>query len=199
MNMDIADEYFNLLDYNEEDLDTDLAAIQNQEVAQTTEFEVATQVGAEDMENHDDQDDSIEKIEFYFTRGGVMKCPIEGCTAGRFTFKCKYARHWTEKHVQISIKCHCSVRNCTVTCRRRYDMKTHLKEVHRERDRLRVEDLTRKCEKTVMENRGYTDPGFVTFNPLPFTPVQLTGETNFKIFLGHLDLFNRHLLTYRCG
>ncbi|VDI27138.1 Hypothetical predicted protein [Mytilus galloprovincialis] len=81
--MDIADEYFNLFDYNEEDLDTDLAAIQNQEVAQTTEFEVATQVVSEDMENHDDQDDSIEKIEFYFTRGGVMKCPIEGCTAGR--------------------------------------------------------------------------------------------------------------------
>ncbi|VDI04572.1 Hypothetical predicted protein [Mytilus galloprovincialis] len=85
--MDIADEYFNLLDYNEEDLDTDLAAIQNQEVAQTTEFEVATQVVAEDMENHDDQDDSIEKIEFFFTTGGVMKCPIEGCTAGRFTSK----------------------------------------------------------------------------------------------------------------
>ncbi|CAC5361866.1 unnamed protein product [Mytilus coruscus] len=142
--MDVADEYFNLLDYNEDDLDAVLHNIQNQEISQTFEFEVAKQAVLEELE---DQDDSIDKTEFFFMTGGGMKCPIEGCTVGRFTPKCKFIRHWTERHVKTSIKYHCSIRNCTVTCRRRYDMKTHIKEVHREEDRLRIEDLTCKCEQ----------------------------------------------------
>ncbi|CAC5422994.1 unnamed protein product [Mytilus coruscus] len=148
--MDLADEYFNLLDYHEDDLDADLHNIQNQEMSQTFEFEVAKQAVSEELE---DQDDSIQKIEFFFMTGGEMKCPIEGCTAlDRKTCE--------DKH---KIPHDCSIRNCTVTCRRRYDMKTHIKEVHREEHRLRIEDLTCKCEKTVMENRGYLDPGFLTF------------------------------------
>ncbi|CAC5371139.1 unnamed protein product [Mytilus coruscus] len=156
--MDLADEYFNVLDYNEDDLNADLHNIQNQEMSQKFEFELAKLAVSEELE-----DQSMQKIEFFFMTGGEIKCPIEGCTVGRFTSKCKFTRHWTEKHVKTSIKYHCSIRNCTVTCRRRYDMKTHIKEVHRAEDRLLIEDLTCKCEKTVMENRGYLDPGFLTF------------------------------------
>ncbi|CAC5381213.1 unnamed protein product [Mytilus coruscus] len=122
--MDVADDYFNLLDYNEDDLDADIT-FKNQEMSQTFELEVAKQVVAKELENHDD---SMEKIEFFFTTGGGMKCPIEGCTVGRFTSKCKFIRHWTERHAKTSIKYHCSIRNCTVTYRRGYDMKTHIKE-----------------------------------------------------------------------
>ncbi|CAC5405272.1 unnamed protein product [Mytilus coruscus] len=56
----------NISIYNEDDLDADLHNIQNQEMSQTFEFEVAKQAVSEELE---DQDDSIERIEFFFVTG----------------------------------------------------------------------------------------------------------------------------------
>ena len=42
----------------------------------------------------------IEDIEFFY-EPGYMSCPIEGCASDmKFVSKCKWNRHWEEKHVR---------------------------------------------------------------------------------------------------
>lgn len=189
-----------LEDYQEEDLDNDLHALSNI-AADPVELDVVeravgealqeVQMDSVGVELPDDEQIS-NSVEFFFSTDGRMRCPIDGCTARRFLTKTKYTRHWNERHVPTNLKYHCSYSNCDTTCRRRYDMKIHIRDVHKVLDNVRLEDLTARCMKSVLENRGFIDPGFFVFRgrvrpsasattsspPSESTPVPLNTTTN---------------------
>ncbi|KAK3107274.1 hypothetical protein FSP39_010892 [Pinctada imbricata] len=103
-----------------------------------------------------------QQIEFFY-HPGLMSCPIDGCNPDlKFYSKGKWQRHWEEKHTLSSVKYLCSVKGCGTTCKRRADMRAHIKLRH-ERDVDRAEQVLNKCEKKIMENRGYINPGFFTY------------------------------------
>ncbi|KAK3094765.1 hypothetical protein FSP39_005924 [Pinctada imbricata] len=102
------------------------------------------------------------EIEFFY-ESGDMSCPIEGCNQEvKYVSKWKWQRHWEERHVRQAVKYLCSVASCKAECRRRSDMRAHIKAKH-ERDPDRAEDVLIKCEKQVRENRGFIDPGFFMY------------------------------------
>ena len=68
-----------------------------------------------------------------------------------------------KKHIPTAIKYHCSVASCTVTCRRRYDMKVHMRDQHWQRDETLIEQMTDRCRRSVLENRGFINPGYLEF------------------------------------
>ena len=143
------DDTLDLLDYEEEEIE---------KLLQPDELKVATEV-VKDV-NGSNSHTSIHPIEFYFSPGGNMKCPVEECNQSKFASKGKFQRHWEEKHVKTNIKYFCSVSKCSAVCRRRYDMKTHMRKVHHMSDNKLVEDAVVKCKKCVEENKGFVDPGF---------------------------------------
>ena len=100
-------------------------------------------------------------MEFLYSNSASMMCPIDGCEAEIFHSRAKYMRHWNERHVPKFIKYTCSI--CSISCRRRYDMKVQISRVHNIKDPVKIELKTADCNKTVMNNRGFIDPGFWVF------------------------------------
>ena len=69
-------------------------------------------------------------IEFLYTTG--MACPISDCNVtSTFNTKAKYARHWEERHVLSAEKYECAVKNCKKLIRRKSDMRSHLRFIHK--------------------------------------------------------------------
>ena len=103
-----------------------------------------------------------EEIEFYYNPGS-MSCPIDGCKPDlRFYSKNKWTRHWEEKHQPMNIKYICSVSGCPVECKRRTDMRAHIRMKH-ERDPDRSEFILSKREKQIKDNQGFIDPCFFVY------------------------------------
>ena len=115
-----------------------------------------------DMEEVAENGLEQQQIEFFY-HPGLMSCPIEGCNPDlKFYSKGKWQRHWEEKHTQSLVKYVCSVKECGTTCKRRADMRAHIKLRH-ERDVDRAEHVLNKCERRILENKGYINPGFFTY------------------------------------
>lgn len=74
-----------------------------------------------------------------------MKCPVIGCTRIKFPSKSKFAHHWEEKHKLSVTKYVCSVAGCHTKCRRKSDMRAHIKRTH-ENNIENVEFILAKCE-----------------------------------------------------
>ena len=104
---------------------------------------------------------SFFQLSFFYSKGTSMRCPIDGCEAGRFHSRVKYMRHWNERHLPTCIKYTCLT--CYISYRRTYDMKVHICRVHNIKDPVQIELKTVQCKKTVMNNRGFIDPGFWVF------------------------------------
>ncbi|CAG2237483.1 unnamed protein product [Mytilus edulis] len=134
----------------------------------------------EDLEN---------RIEFFYTPI-TMQCPIDGCNAGRFGSKAKYQRHWDEKHLYLTISYSCPERLCKSVCRRKADMKQHLKKVHDIENVLKLETQLTTCKKEVRENKGFVDPGVFIFRgrtKLATTTTSTTSLTNTVTTMGNTN------------
>ena len=92
----------------------------------------------------------------------AMVCPISGCRGITFPSKTKFSRHWEEKHKLQSVKYLCPVSNCSAECKRKTDMRNHIKGKH-ESDTKKMEYILAKCETVVRENKGYVDPGLYVY------------------------------------
>lgn len=88
--------------------------------------------------------------------------PVLGCKGTKFPSKSKFSRHWEERHKLTTTKYLCSVSGCLAECRRRSDMKTHIRRVH-ESNAEKAKFILPKCEVQHRENRGYLDPGLYVF------------------------------------
>ncbi|CAG2192716.1 unnamed protein product [Mytilus edulis] len=129
----------------------------------------------------DFNDENLEnRIAFCYTPT-TMQCPIDGCNAGRFGSRAKYQRHWDEKHLYLTINYSCPERLCKSVCRRKTDMKQHLKKVHDIENVLKLETQLTSCKKEVRENKGFVDPGVFIFRgrtKLATTTTSTTSLTN---------------------
>ena len=96
-------DYLELLDYDEEDLNSDLNTVASISDTHLQDFEMAEEV-MEDLRN---RLDSHVHTEICYSRN--MDCPVPGCSVSNFSSKAKFSRHWNEKHVPTSVKYHCSV------------------------------------------------------------------------------------------
>lgn len=99
------------------------------------------------------------EVKFY-PRG--MACPVSGCNGIMFPTKTKFTRHWEERHRIQTRKFLCPVAGCSAECRRKSDMKAHLRSKH-EKDPQRLETILLKCQSVVRENKGYIDPKLFIF------------------------------------
>jgi hypothetical protein len=112
---------------------------------------------------HDDERaflDKENKEEVFYSCD--MTCPVFGCSKSAFTSKKSYLRHWDECHRRMKISYQCAVASCQVTCRKRTDMRTHIRNRH-DRNTQRVEDILTKCQVLKQENRKFIDPGAFEF------------------------------------
>ncbi|XP_063442870.1 uncharacterized protein LOC134723166 [Mytilus trossulus] len=138
----------------------------------------------------DFEDEDLEnRIEFFYTPI-TMQCPIDGCNAGRFGSKAKYQRHWDEKHLYLSISYSCPERLCKSVCRRKADMKQHLKKIHEIENVLKLETKLTTCKKEVRENKGFVDPGIFIFRgrtKLATTTTSTTSLTNTVTTMGNIN------------
>jgi hypothetical protein len=101
------------------------------------------------------------KVEVFYSCD--MTCPVSGCSKSAFTSKKSYLRHWDECHRRMKISYQCAVVSCQATCRKRTDMRTHIKNRH-ERNTQRVEDILTKCQVLKKENGKFIDPGAFEFH-----------------------------------
>lgn len=74
----------------------------------------------------------------------AMKCPVLGCKGIMFPCKTKFNRHWEEKHLLQPTKYICPLTGCLAECRRKSDMKAHVREKHG-RDPQCLETILQKC------------------------------------------------------
>lgn len=102
-----------------------------------------------------------EYIEVLYDPSG-MECPIIGCKGTKFPSKSKFTRHWEERHKMSTTKYICSVHGCNAECRRKSDMRTHIRRIH-ENNTDTGEFILAKCEVIQRENKGYLDPGLYIF------------------------------------
>ena len=114
------------------------------------------------MADGDFDSEQMNKIEFFYSPEN-MTCPIDGCKGSHFASKTKYQRHWDEQHVHVTVSYACPVRLCKQYCRRRTDMKSHIRNIHKESNPVALEDLLSKSHKEVRENKSFIDPGFFIF------------------------------------
>ena len=140
------------LDYGEEEMDEDF----EEEEMKAAEEAIKDQDGSNSHFN-------TTEIEFYYTPGGRMQCPIDECSNTKFASKGKFQRHWEEKHEKNNMKYLCTIGRCTAECRRRYDLKIHMKMRHEMRDDVEIEEAMNRCQKVVSEKRGFVNPGLWTF------------------------------------
>jgi hypothetical protein len=64
-----------------------------------------------------------------------MMCPVADCYfPGTFPSRAKYQTHWEERHVEEVQKWVCPFQGCRTMVRRKSDMKSHFRYVHRETD-----------------------------------------------------------------
>ena len=113
----------------------------------------------------DDEEDTLNEdkenlIEFYYSKG--MDCPIDECTKKDFTSKKNYWRHWNERHRESNVSYKCAIAFCPAECRRRGDMRVHIRNRH-EPNPILTEDILSKCEIIKKDNKGFIDPGFFVF------------------------------------
>lgn len=142
--MDIDED--NVLDFDEDEFDLD---------ADIKELVSANPTSSQDL--------GQTSTEVVYVTGGHMVCPVSGCNAGKFPTKGKFTRHWTERHTRFSMRYVCGLGSCRTACRRRYDMKMHIKDVHRVSDMRRVEELVSRCSQTMSRNRGFLPPGSMVY------------------------------------
>ena len=158
---------FNILDYDEAELDADMEQLTQDQPVNQSELELANSVIKEKNGNNSHED----RVEFYFNPGGQMQCPIDDCGASRFASRAKFLRHWEEKHTKFGVKYSCSIAGCRVSCRRKYDIKMQLSKMHFITDQVRLEDAVAKCTKTAQENKGFINPGVLVYRNRKATAV----------------------------
>lgn len=121
----------------------------------------------------EDEKEDENKIEFFY-HPGKMECPIVGCDATHFAAKQKYQRHWDAKHLFYIITYFCSMPLCKGACRRKTDMKFHLKKVHEIRNEDTLKSKLAECRKETRQNPLYIDPGFLIYKGRTKVPTTST-------------------------
>lgn len=144
-------DFYDLLDYDEEELNFDLEKISA--ISNDKEIQMASSAMSA----------TTPEVEFYFSSKQSMKCPVEGCPVESFSSKSKFDRHWMERHLQKITKYLCSMNNCPASILRRYDMKKHLCNIHKITEPERLEMWTNFCKTTEFDNPNFIDPSPLSY------------------------------------
>lgn len=94
-----------------------------------------------------------------------MKCPIADCNVqGTFPSRAKFQRHWEERHVPEVQKWACPHQGCHALVRRKSDMKSHLKFIHKQTNPSILEAIIAKATSQMVRATNYIDPGLLKYN-----------------------------------
>lgn len=93
-----------------------------------------------------------------------MNCPVLDCNVpGAFPSRAKYQRHWEERHVPEVQKWSCPFQSCNTMVRRKSDMKSHIRYLHKEADPVIVSSLLDKCINQIVKAKNYIPPVLYNF------------------------------------
>lgn len=112
------------------------------------------------------QDEDLEELllssscPFVFHSG--MNCPVISCGFGSFNTRKSYSRHWETKHKPHHIIFHCSIPGCKSTCKRKTDMRYHLRSIHH-LNQLSLENQLQLCNHEIQLKNNFIDTGSLKF------------------------------------
>lgn len=112
------------------------------------------------------QDEDLEELllssscPFVFHSG--MNCPVISCGFGSFNTRKSYSRHWETKHKPHHIIFHCSIPGCKSTCKRKTDMRYHLRSIHH-LNQLSLENQLQLCNHEIQPKNNFIDTGSLKF------------------------------------
>lgn len=97
---------------------------------------------------------------FVFHSG--MNCPVISCGFGSFNTRKSYSRHWETKHKPHHIIFHCSIPGCKSTCKRKTDMRYHLRSIHH-LNQLSLENQLQLWNHEIQLKNNFIDTGSLKF------------------------------------